>query len=103
MLGAELAQAVGAELGDRVVLIAPQGQVTPAGILPRIKQFTLVGVFEVGMYEYDAGLALIHLQDAQKLYRMEDRVSGVRLKLTDLYRAPQVSRALARVLRGDLS
>src|SRR5262249_33440677 len=58
VLGSELAHAVGARVGEKVVLIAPQGQVTPAGILPRIKQFTVVGVFEVGMYEYDAGLAL---------------------------------------------
>ncbi|MCW5622461.1 MAG: ABC transporter permease, partial [Burkholderiales bacterium] len=94
VLGSELAHAIGATHGDKVVLIAPQGQVTPAGILPRIKQFTVVGVFEVGMYEYDAGLALIHLEDAQALYRMEDRVSGVRLKLTDLFLAPQVARQL---------
>ena len=102
VLGSELAQAVGASVGEKVVLIAPQGQVTPAGILPRIKQFTLVGVFEVGMYEYDAGLALIHLADAQKLYRMDDRVSGVRLKLTDLFLAPQVARELLRTLRADV-
>jgi lipoprotein-releasing system permease protein len=101
VLGAELAYALGAALGDRVVLIAPQGQVTPAGILPRIKQFRLVGIFEVGMYEFDAGLALIHLEDAQKLYRMEQRVSGVRLKLTDLFLAPQVSRELLRTLDAD--
>jgi lipoprotein-releasing system permease protein len=102
VLGSELAHAVGASVGEKVVLIAPQGQVTPAGILPRIKQFTLVGVFEVGMYEYDAGLALIHLEDAQKLYRMQDKVSGVRLKLTDLFLAPQVARQLMRTLRADV-
>jgi lipoprotein-releasing system permease protein len=102
VLGSELAYAVGARLGEKVVLIAPQGQVTPAGILPRIKQFTVVGVFEVGMYEYDAGLALIHLEDAQKLYRMPDQqVSGVRLKLNDLFDAPRVARELAATLRGD--
>jgi hypothetical protein len=60
------------------VVIAPQGQVTPAGIMPRLKQFTVVGIFEVGMFEYDSGLALIHLEDAEKLYRMNDEVSGVR-------------------------
>jgi len=102
VLGSELAFAVGASVGDKVVLIAPQGQVTPAGILPRIKQFTLVGVFEVGMYEYDAGLALIHLEDAQKLYRMPDLVSGVRLKLSDLFLAPQVARELMRTLQADV-
>ncbi len=102
VLGSELAFGVGVGVGDKVVLIAPQGQVTPAGILPRIKQFTVVGVFEVGMYEYDAGLALIDLQDAQKLYRMEDRVSGVRLKLTDLFQAPAVARELMQTLTPDV-
>ena len=57
-----------------IVLIAPQGQVTPAGIMPRLKQFNVVGIFEVGMYEFDSGLALIHMEDAQKLYRMDDGV-----------------------------
>ena len=102
VLGIELAHAVGARVGEKVVLIAPQGQVTPAGILPRIKQFTVVGVFEVGMYEYDAGLALVSLEDAQKLYRLGDEVSGVRLKLKDLFRAPEVARDLTRMLPGDL-
>jgi len=102
VLGSELAHAVGARVGEKVVLIAPQGQVTPAGILPRIKQFTVVGVFEVGMYEYDAGLALISLEDAEKLYRLGDEVSGVRLKLKDLFDAPEVARRLTRTLRGDL-
>jgi len=102
VLGSELAHAVGARVGEKVVLIAPQGQVTPAGILPRIKQFTVVGVFEVGMYEYDAGLALISLEDAEKLYRLGDEVSGVRLKLKDLFDAPEVARRLSRTLAGDL-
>lgn len=102
ILGAELARSLGVRVGDRVVLIAPQGQVTPAGILPRVKQFTVAGIFQVDMYEYDAGLALTHLADAQKLYRMEDQVSGVRLKLRDLYEAPRVAREVARGLRGDL-
>jgi len=102
VLGAELAHAVGARMGDKVVIIAPQGQVTPAGILPRIKQFTVVGIFEVGMYEFDAGLALIDLEDAQKLYRMEDRVSGVRLKLTDLFTAPRVARDLMHKIHEDV-
>jgi len=102
VLGSELAYAVGAGVGDKVVLIAPQGQVTPAGIMPRIKQFTVTGVFEVGMYEYDAGLALIHLQDAQALYRMESGVSGVRLKLTDMFLAPRVARQLLAVLPPDV-
>ena len=102
VLGNELAMSLGARVGDKVVVIAPQGQVTPAGILPRLRQFTVVGVFEVGMFEYDAGLAFIHLEDAQKLYRMEDRVSGVRLKLKDLFEAPRVARELSRELAEDL-
>ncbi|MEW5944151.1 MAG: lipoprotein-releasing ABC transporter permease subunit [Pseudomonadota bacterium] len=101
VLGSELARSLGARLGDKVVLIAPQGQVTPAGVVPRLKQFTVTGVFEVGMFEYDNGLALIHMEDAAKLYRMGDRVSGVRLRLKDLYRAPQVARELmARLPEG---
>ena len=95
ILGAELAQSLGIVLGDKVVLMAPQGQFTPTGVVPRIKQFTVVGLFQIGMYEYDAGLALIHMDDASKLYRMADNVSGIRLKLDDLFLAPEVSRDLA--------
>jgi lipoprotein-releasing system permease protein len=98
VLGSELARALDVFVGDRVTLIAPQGVVTPAGVIPRLKTFNVVGLFEVGMYEYDSGLALIHLADAQRLYRMDDRVSGVRLKLDDLFKAPQVARALASSL-----
>ena len=101
-LGSELARALGARAGDKVTLIAPQGLVTPAGILPRLKQFTVVGIFEVGMFEYDSGLALIHLEDAQKLYGMGDNASGVRLKLNDLFQSREVTRDLAAQLRGDL-
>ncbi len=102
VLGSELARALGVRAGDKVTLIAPQGLVTPAGILPRLKQFTLVGIFEVGMFEYDSGLALIHLEDAQKLYGMGDRASGVRLKLHDLFQSREVTRDLITRLRGDL-
>ena len=98
VLGADLARALGVLTGDRVVLIAPQGQVTPAGLIPRLKQFTVVGVFEVGMFEYDSGLALVHLEDAQRLYQMGEAVSGVRLRLDDLFAA----RAVAGELRATL-
>ncbi len=101
VLGSELARALGVGVGDRVTLIAPQGVVTPAGVVPRLKTFTVGGLFEVGMYEYDSGLALIHLADAQRLYRMDDRVSGVRLKLDDLFLAPRVARSLASTLTTD--
>ncbi len=102
VLGSELARALGARVGDKVTLIAPQGLVTPAGILPRLKQFTVVGVFEVGMFEYDSTLALIHFADAQKLYGMGEDASGVRLKLKDLFQAREVTRDLFTRLRGDL-
>ncbi|QDX80343.1 lipoprotein-releasing system transmembrane subunit LolC [Denitratisoma sp. DHT3] len=101
ILGADLARALQATLGDKVTLIAPQGMVTPAAVLPRLKQFRVVGIFEAGMYEFDSGLALIQMEDAQKLYRMGERVSGVRLKLADLFAAPTVSRELLRFLPAD--
>ena len=102
VLGSELARALAVMAGDKLTLIAPQGQVTPAGIVPRLKQFRVVGIFEMGMFEYDSGLALIHLEDAQKLYRMEDRVSGVRLKLHDLFESRQVAMALLPKLGPDV-
>jgi len=102
VLGAELARALGASVGDKVTLIAPQGLVTPAGIVPRLKQFTVVGIFRIDYSEYDSGLALVHLSDAQKLYSMGDAVSGVRLKLKDLFKAREVTRDLFTRLRGDL-
>lgn len=102
VIGMELARMLGTFVGDKIVLISPQGQVTPAGILPRLKQFTVVGIFEVGHFEYDSGLVLIHMFDAQKLYRMEnDDVSGVRLKLTDLFLAPKVVQELPTMLTID--
>ncbi len=101
VLGADLSRMLGVGVGDKVVVMAPQGQFTPTGVVPRLKQFRVVGILHVGMYEYDAALALIHLEDAAKLYRMGDRVSGLRLKLADLYRAPLVARDLARQLSAD--
>jgi len=95
VLGSELARALGVFVGDKVTVIAPQGVVTPAGVIPRLKTFTVTGIFEVGMFEYDSGLALIEMADAQRLYRMDDRVSGVRLKLDDLFKAPLIARQLA--------
>ena len=100
VLGAEIARALGVRRGDTVVVITPQGTMTPAGTLPRLKSFRVVGVFEVGMYEFDSGLALINIEDAKKLYRL-DGVSGVRLKLDDLFNAPEVARELAGTLRVD--
>jgi lipoprotein-releasing system permease protein len=101
VLGMELARALNVGIGDKVTLIAPQGLVTPAAVLPRIKQFKVSGIFEVGMFEFDSGLALINLHDAQKLYRMEDRVTGVRLKVDDLFAAPGIGRELLRYIDAD--
>ena len=83
-------------VGDKVTVITPQASVTPAGILPRLKRFDVVGLFKAGMYEYDRGLALIHVEDAAKLFQYPDgAVNGVRLKLRDLFAAPRLSRELA--------
>ena len=95
VLGRDLAFALGVRMGEKITLIAPQGIVTPAAVMPRVRQFEVVGIFEAGMFEYDSGLALIHMRDAQVLYRLGDAVSGVRLKLDDLFAAPRVVRELA--------
>ena len=102
-LGAPLARALGARIGEKVVLVAPQGQVTPAGILPRLRQFTVIGIFEIGHYEIDSALAVVHIGDAQRLYRMEDQVSGVRLRLDDLFLARSVVRDLVAQLPPEVS
>jgi lipoprotein-releasing system permease protein len=98
ILGHELAWSLGLDVGDKVTVVSPQGTITPAGTLPRLRRFTVVGIFEVGMYEYDRGLALVHLEDAAKLFQLGDRVSGVRLKLDDMFEARRVSGELARQL-----
>jgi lipoprotein-releasing system permease protein len=100
VLGTELARALGVRLGDSVVAITPQGNITPAGALPRLKSFHVSGVFEVGMFEFDSGLALINIDDAQKLYRL-DNASGVRLKLDDMFAAPGVAAELSGTLPPD--
>jgi lipoprotein-releasing system permease protein len=102
VLGADLARALGVFQGDKVALVAPQGLVTPAGVIPRLKQFTVAGVFEAGISDADSGLALVHLRDAQTLYQLGERVSGVRLKLDDLFAAREVSRELAASLPNDV-
>lgn len=100
-LGVDLARSLGAHVGDTVLLITPQGQITPAGMLPRLKQFHVVGIFEIGMSPYDNALALINLEDAQKLYRMGDGVSGISGSLHNLDRAPQVAFELEDKLPKD--
>ncbi len=101
VLGRELAWKLDANVGTQVSLIVPQGQMTPAGLLPRLRRFTVVGIFEVGMFEYDSGLVLVHMEDAAKLYQMGDEVTGLRLKLNDIYSAPAVSHQLETTLDAD--
>ncbi|NKF22457.1 lipoprotein-releasing ABC transporter permease subunit [Solimonas marina] len=100
VLGSELAESLGVSVGDKVDLMVPQASVTPAGLLPRFRRFTVSGIFRIGMYEFDRGLVLINLHDAQALLRMGDTVTGVRLKLYDMFAAPRVSRELANQLPG---
>jgi lipoprotein-releasing system permease protein len=102
VLGADLARTLGVLRGDKIALIAPQGTVTPAGVIPRLKQFTVAGVFEAGIVDADSGLALVHIRDAQTLYQMGEAVSGVRLKLDDLFAARSVARELLGQLPRDI-
>jgi len=101
ILGKDLARTLGVYVGDKVTLIIPQANVTPAGIVPRMRRFTVVGVFEVGMYEYDSTMGLIHIEDAQRLFRMKEEVTGVRLKLQDMFRANDVTRELIDQFPGE--
>jgi lipoprotein-releasing system permease protein len=100
ILGDALASALAVTIGDDLVLIAPQGDATPAGIEPRMRRFRVAGIFHSGMYEYDRGLALLQLRDAARVYQMGDSVTGVRLTLTDAFLAPRVVRDLAVALGG---
>ena len=94
ILGVDMALQMGVTVGEKVVLMAPQGQFTPTGVVPRIKQFKVVGLFQVGNNEYDSALALINIEDAAKLYRMGSNVSGLRLRLTDLFDASSMASKL---------
>jgi len=87
ILGHELARSLGAYPGDKITVLSPQLNVSPAGVMPRLKRFTLIGTFEVGMHEFDSGLALMHIDDAAKLMRMKGEVSGVRLRIDKLFDA----------------
>jgi lipoprotein-releasing system permease protein len=100
VLGRALAAELGAVPGDRVLLVIAQGNVTPAGVVPRMRRFTVAGIFDAGMYEFDRGLALVNLADAQKLYRLGDAVSGLRYALDEPYAAPSTIRSLALSLGG---
>ena len=95
VLGTELANELQASIGDKVTLTLAEGMVTPAGVVPRTKRFTITGVFRIGMYEFDRRVAFVNLQDAQRMFRLADDVTGIRLSVTDIYQAPQVVRKVA--------
>ena len=100
VLGDELAKALGVRMGERVVIVTSLRTTTPAGVMPRMRAFKVVGLFSSGMYEYDRNLAYVHIADAARLYRMGDDVTGLRLRLADMFAAPLVVRELARELGG---
>ena len=102
VLGIELARQLGVREGDKVTIVAPGGQVTPAGVVPRLKQFTVAGTFEAGHYEYDSALAMIHLDDAARLFRVEGP-TGVQLRLKDLHRAREIGAQLGQSLGPQVS
>jgi lipoprotein-releasing system permease protein len=101
VLGAELARSLGVRAGDKVTLVAPSGEVTPAGVVPRLKQMTVAGTFDSGHFEYDSALVMMHWQDAARIFRLEGP-TGVRLKLRDLHQAPRVASELERSMTGPL-
>jgi lipoprotein-releasing system permease protein len=101
LLGADLARSLGVREGDQVTLIAPSGQITPAGVVPRLKQMLVVGTFNSGHYEYDSTLVMMHQDDAAKIFRLEGP-TGIRLKIRDLHQAREVASQLAASLSGDL-
>jgi lipoprotein-releasing system permease protein len=101
VLGVELARSLGVKAGDRVTLVAPSGEVTPAGVVPRLKQMTVTGTFDSGHFEYDSALVMLHWQDAARIFRLEGP-TGVRLKLRDLHQAPRVGAELGRSMSGPL-
>ncbi len=100
LLGGGLATRLGVGPGDSVTIFAPEIRATPAGVIPQVRRFTVAGIFEAGVHEYDTALAVIHLEDAQRLFRLNDNVSGIRLKLSDMMRARWIAQDLSSELPG---
>ena len=100
ILGSELAAVLGVSVGDKVTVVTPRVSATPVGVMPRLKAFNLVGLFEVGMADYDRGAGFMHMADAARLMRLGDNAEGVRMKLTDMFDAPLVAREIAYTLEG---
>ncbi len=101
LIGRDLALRLGATVGTALTLVAPRARITPAGVMPRMRRFTLTGIFEAGHAQYDTSLAVVHVEDAQRVFRLGRGVSGLRVKLTDMFDAPRVSRELARSFGGQ--
>lgn len=101
ILGKDLAISMGVSTGDKITLITPHVTPTPAGVMPRLKRLNVVGVFEIGMYEYDSALAIMNIKDSAKLFRIPDKVTGLRLKLDDIYQARRISRELLATLPAN--
>ena len=98
VLGKGAAEALGAGVGSRVVLLLAQGTITPVGVRPRMRAFTVAGIFDAGMYEYDQGLALVHIDDAARLFGTGGLPSGLRIAVHDVYAAPSIGIELAQTL-----
>lgn len=95
ILGTELANGLGVSVGDKITLVAPQASISPMGVVPRLKRFTVSGLFEVGMHEYDSGLAIVHMADAQRVFKMGQQVSALQLRLDDMFAVRDVREAVA--------
>lgn len=101
VLGDKLADALDVAVGDKLLLLISEANITPAGLLPRMRRFTVLGTFGVGMFEFDRGLAYVHLADAQRLYRLGEDVTGLRLQVADMFEAPNAVYDVARALGGQ--
>lgn len=101
ILGRELANALGVYEGEKITVITPQASITPVGVLPRLRRFTVVGIFEAGMHQFDRTLALMHMDDAQKLFGLDTRINGLRLKLDDMFNARMVTYQLEQLIGED--
>ena len=101
ILGRDLARILGVQVGDKVTMVTPTANVTPAGVMPRLKRFTVSGIFYIGMYEYDSAMALVHIDDAARLFRMPGQVSGIRVQIDKMFDSPQVRQELYNTVKGD--
>ncbi|MCC2645052.1 MAG: lipoprotein-releasing system transrane subunit LolC [Burkholderiales bacterium] len=102
IIGKELARQLGVQVGDKITIITPDGQTTPAGMIPRLKQFNVTGIFNMHMFEYDSGLVLINLADAQVLLKMNHAVSGIRLTVDDVMNTREIKHQLGKIMPDNI-